>query len=181
MIPIAAAIRASLKALPWRAIAAAAVAVCLFAVGWLVNGWRLGADIAELKGARQQDRAQRADQLAQAVEAGRAEERRRTAAQAGIANAAKQEAENARADARAARAAADGLRQQAAALAGRGGAGCSAAAGNGTPAFDAAGVLADVLGRIDERAGILAEYADAARIAGQACEQSYDALMSKAP
>ncbi|MGE8453556.1 MAG: DUF2514 family protein [Pseudomonadales bacterium] len=29
----------------------------------------------------------------------------------------------------------------------------------------------------DRRAGILAEYADAARIAGQACERSYDALM----
>ncbi|MCT9015390.1 DUF2514 family protein, partial [Cupriavidus gilardii] len=30
--------------------------------------------------------------------------------------------------------------------------------------------------RADRRAGILAEYADAARIAGQACERAYDAL-----
>jgi hypothetical protein len=180
MIPIAATIRASLKALPWRAIVTVAGAVCLFAVGWLVNGWRLGADIADLHAARQQDRAERAQQLAQAVEAGRAEEQRRTAAQAGIANAAKKEAEDARADARAAHAAAVGLRQQASALAGRGDAVCAAAPGDSAPAFDASRMLADVLSRIDERAGVLAEYADAAHIAGQACERSYDALMSKA-
>jgi hypothetical protein len=36
--------------------------------------------------------------------------------------------------------------------------------------------VADVLGRADERAGELAEYADRARIAGQQCERDYDAL-----
>lgn len=41
---------------------------------------------------------------------------------------------------------------------------------------DPIGVLADVLGRADNRAGILASYADAARIAGQQCERDYDAL-----
>ncbi|MCT9116314.1 DUF2514 domain-containing protein [Cupriavidus gilardii] len=30
--------------------------------------------------------------------------------------------------------------------------------------------------RYDRRAGILAEYADAARVAGQACERAYEAL-----
>lgn len=50
-------------------------------------------------------------------------------------------------------------------------------AGQGsTPADDPIGVLADVLGRIDQRAGSLAKYADAARIAGEACERSYDSL-----
>lgn len=38
------------------------------------------------------------------------------------------------------------------------------------------GVLADVLGRCDARAGRLAEIADRARIAGELCERSYDAL-----
>lgn len=46
----------------------------------------------------------------------------------------------------------------------------------GPPAEDPIGMLADVLGRLDRRAGVLAEYADAARIAGQACERSYDSL-----
>ncbi len=46
----------------------------------------------------------------------------------------------------------------------------------GPPAADPIGVLADVQRRADERAGILAKYADAARIAGEACERSYDSL-----
>jgi hypothetical protein len=50
------------------------------------------------------------------------------------------------------------------------------ASGNRPAAGDPAGVLADVLGRADERAGLLAEYADRARIAGQQCEAAYDAL-----
>ncbi|MDI3304904.1 MAG: DUF2514 family protein [Burkholderia multivorans] len=33
-----------------------------------------------------------------------------------------------------------------------------------------------MLGRVDERAGELAEYADRARIAGQQCERDYDTL-----
>jgi hypothetical protein len=43
-------------------------------------------------------------------------------------------------------------------------------------AGDAIGVLADVLGRADRRAGILAAYADAAHAAGLKCERDYDAL-----
>lgn len=43
-------------------------------------------------------------------------------------------------------------------------------------AADAIGVLADVLGRADRRAGLLASYADAARAAGLKCERDYDAL-----
>lgn len=46
----------------------------------------------------------------------------------------------------------------------------------GEAAGDPIGVLADVLSRADERAGILADYADRARIAGLACERSYDSL-----
>lgn len=49
--------------------------------------------------------------------------------------------------------------------------------GNGSAtAPDPLGVLADVQRRLDERAGVLAKYADAARIAGEACERSYDSL-----
>jgi hypothetical protein len=45
----------------------------------------------------------------------------------------------------------------------------------GTPAGDPIGVLADVLGRADERAGILADLADSRYLAGRACEREYDA------
>lgn len=50
-----------------------------------------------------------------------------------------------------------------------------AAAGQQPPAGDAIGVLAHLLGRADERAGILAAAADAAHAAGLACERDYDA------
>ena len=51
----------------------------------------------------------------------------------------------------------------------------SPAAGQQPPAGDAIGVLADVLGRADQRAGELADFADRAHAAGLACERDYDA------
>jgi phage tail sheath protein FI len=42
---------------------------------------------------------------------------------------------------------------------------------------DALDLLADLLGRADERAGELAKIADERGIAGQQCERSYDALI----
>ncbi len=53
--------------------------------------------------------------------------------------------------------------------------------GNGWRAGDPILLLADVLGRADQRAGDLAQYADAARVAGQKCERDYDALISTTP
>jgi len=49
-----------------------------------------------------------------------------------------------------------------------------AAAEHQPPAGDAIGVLADVLGRADQRAGELADFADRAHAAGLACERDYD-------
>ena len=54
-----------------------------------------------------------------------------------------------------------------------------AAAGQQPPAGDAIGVLADVLGRCDQRAGILADFADRAHAAGLACERDYDAARAE--
>lgn len=87
------------------------------------------------------------------------------------------------ADAARARAAADGLRKQLAdyAAAWRDAGRSASAAGNGQAAGDPIGVLAELLGRIDERAGVLAQVADDARAAGQQCERSYDALTKAAP
>ncbi|MCW3521255.1 DUF2514 domain-containing protein [Burkholderia cenocepacia] len=109
-----------------------------------------------------------------AVAAARAEEQRRTAAQSEIANDANQQRTAALADAFAARAAAGSLQQRVDQLVA---AARHPAAAAGSPAAgDALDLLADVLGRIDQRSGDLAEYADRARIAGQQCERDYDAL-----
>lgn len=69
------------------------------------------------------------------------------------------------------------VRDAAATAAARARAQCAdqAAADLGTPAGDPIGVLADVLGRADARAGELADLADRRYIAGLACEREYDA------
>jgi len=114
-----------------------------------------------------------------AVAAARTEEQRRTAAQSEIANDANQQRTAALADAFAARAAAGSLQQRVDRLVA---AARHPAATTGSPAAtDALDLLADVLGRADERAGQLAEYADRARIAGQQCERDYDALTAASP
>lgn len=81
-------------------------------------------------------------------------------------------------DVRRADTAAVGLRERARQLAAA--ARCApsrAEAAAGGPAAEAPGdLLADMLDRLDERAGELARYADQARIAGSLCERAYDAL-----
>lgn len=84
------------------------------------------------------------------------------------------ELRRARDDAAAAAGAAGRLRDHVATLAAR--AADSCAADGGQAAAQAAGMLADLQRRADERAGILASYADAARIAGEACERAYESL-----
>ena len=68
------------------------------------------------------------------------------------------------------------LRQRAVVVAGSCAAGAPALAGS-APAYAAGDLLADVLGRAADAAQQLAAYADAARVAGNACQQSYGALM----
>lgn len=114
-----------------------------------------------------------------AVDDARVEEQRRTNAQTEITNVAKQDADTARADARAAGDAADRLRQRvnqllAAARATKDP--VAAGSGQGQPVGDPLDVLVDVLGRSDRATGVLADYADQLKVAGLACEHSYDAL-----
>nr|WP_233869180.1 DUF2514 family protein [Paraburkholderia adhaesiva] len=116
---------------------------------------------------------------ADAVEVARAEEKRRTDAQTVIANDAKQQRDTARADAVAAASAANGLRNRVAELVAS--ARHPATSSGGATTGDALDLLADVLSRADETAGELADYADRARIAGQQCERSYDALIAAPP
>ncbi|MBU9649337.1 DUF2514 domain-containing protein [Burkholderia multivorans] len=124
-------------------------------------------EIADMK-------ADAATAQAKAVDAARAEEQRRTAAQSEIAKDANQQRTAALADAFAARAAAGSLQQRVDQLVA---AARHPATSAGSPAAgDALDLLADVLGRADEAAGELAKIADERGIAGQQCERDYDAL-----
>jgi hypothetical protein len=87
----------------------------------------------------------------------------------------------ARADAATAGTSAERLRQRFAALAASAASNRTCVAGPAAPAGSApahasADLLSDVQRRIDEAAGLIAAYADAARPAGLLCERDYDAL-----
>ena len=111
-----------------------------------------------------------------ASEAARAVEQRRQREIDEVRNHAQDQIRLATADAAVAASAADSLQQQIdRLLAGR--AACNTRVTQGSAAVrDLTDMLADLRRRADERAGELAQIADASRIAGQACEKAYDAL-----
>lgn len=124
-----------------------------------------------------------ADLTAKALHAVRAQEAQWAATQERNARETATKIEAASADAASARSASDGLRKRIASLVAEA---RGRAANPGTkPAIEATGdpigVLADVLGSADQRAGVLAEYADKARIAGESCVRDYEALMTNPP
>lgn len=145
----------------------AAVAIIAAAATWTVQGWRYGTKIADIE----RDQAQA---VADAQGLARATEHRRQAAIEGVQNDANEKIAAASADAAASAAVATRLRAQVARL--RGAASDSTTTGAGQTADDPVGLLAVVLGELDDRAGILAEYADRARLAGLACEAAYEAM-----
>ena len=119
-----------------------------------------------------------ADLTTKAVEAVRAEETQRAQKLEAIANDTQKQIDAARIDAAAAARAADSLRGQLAryVAAARAASPGASTAAPGPTASDALDVLADMLVKLDERAGIYAEAADRSRIAGVSCEQAYSAL-----
>jgi len=152
-----------LSPVQFRLAAYAAVCAVLFGAGWIAQGWRLNEQIAQIE-------ADQAQALTAAIQQARAEEQRRQVALEGIRKDANEQIAIAVADAAAADTAAVGLQQQVDRLAARR---CPASTA-GSPAADHAGLLlADLLGRIDKRAGELAAYGDRARIAGNACVKAY--------
>jgi len=162
-------------------IVAAAVAAAWAAIAGFIHHER---DIGrqEVRAEWALDREKQKDAAIAQATANAQETQRRLAAQKEIQDAHDKDLARARADAAGAAVAAGRLRSQIAVYtaAARRAAGNPAAAGDSTPAGDPIGVLADVLGRADKRAGILATYADAARAAGLQCERSYETL-SPAP
>jgi hypothetical protein len=158
---------------------------------WLLANWKLvgiavllallglqTARVAEFKQYAAERRAVDAESQRLAERAQRTEEQRRTAAVAKEAASAQTQIAALNASIPATRAASDGVRDAAAGAASRARArSCPATASARQPGGDPIGLLVDVLGRADKRAGELAEYADRLRIAGGACEHSYDSLM----
>lgn len=135
---------------------------------WKVQDWRYGKQLAEIGEAQ-------ALAITEAGNVARQEEQRRQAAVNKEASDAREQNKAADADARTADTAGDRLHVEAGKFA-------SAACGDpgavqrGASATRAAMVLSDLLQRADKRAGELAAAYDRSRIAGQACEQSYDSL-----
>jgi hypothetical protein len=165
------------KVIAYAAIAAA-VAFAAAAIVQTVRlaGERRAHDELATEFATHKEDAERTARLAS--ENYRREEQRRIQAQKEAEDEATRQLEAARADAGAAADALRRLRQRVAADAARRAAAGDPAAPQGGPAAEPAAHLpADaLLARLGEAAGQLAAHADAARIAGLACERSYDAL-----
>lgn len=164
------------RALPY--LVALAIALCA-----LWGAYRHGVDVTDTawQGKWDKQALELATAKAKAIELVREEEQRRQAAIDGVRQHAEQQIARAEADAAAADAAADSLREQAKRLAARASQ-CTShptATQSGKATAQPSVVLADVLGRADERAGQLAAAYDRARAAGLTCEAAYDALRNE--
>lgn len=167
----------------WLAAAAAALALLAIAgrmVGSYNEARRVEGDQRTEARLAERDRRQAATALNHAHDNAR-ETLRRLQQQKENEDAATRDRHRAAADAARARDAAGQLREHVAALESVATAAVTdcrdtAAAREREAAASAARMLAELQRRADERAGILAEYADRARIAGQQCERDYDAL-----
>lgn len=155
------------KGVPWWAWAVVAL---LAWGGWQRHLARSAADTLHAA-----ESAAAAAQI-QAAEAARTETARRLTAQEEITHAATVRAQAHARAASDARAAADRVRIAAQSAAASAGAADPTSARDCQATTRAAHLLAELLGRAVDRAAVLADHADAARTAGQACERAYDSL-----
>lgn len=155
--------------LGWKGYAAAAIVAGVAA--WWVQGLRYDAKISRIETVR-------AIALAEAQAKAREIEQARVAAIEEVTKDADEKIAAVQADANAAADSAKRLRSELTRL--RRAADNTAAAGSsqGQPGADPIGVLAVVLGELDDRAGEVGRYADRLKVAGLACEMAYDSLRS---
>lgn len=156
----------------WLQIGGLAALVLLgFGVGWSWSGslWESKYNNRETKYAEARAAAERQ---------ARSEETRRAAVVEGIRRDAKDQIEQAQADATAAAATADSLRQQLAERTRRATQGAGACPG-GSPTTATLILYSELLDRADARAGELAAEADRRRVAGLACEAQYYSLSQR--
>ncbi|MGE4336276.1 MAG: DUF2514 family protein [Pigmentiphaga sp.] len=142
------------------------LAVLCFAAGWKVNGWRLGAGIAQ-------------DQT-QAVQVVRVVERKQQAVADIEGQKGHDELEDLRRAAADAGAVAAGLRRQAGRLATQLATCNAGTAGERQARANAAAVFADVLGEMEAAGRAMAGQADRSRSAGLTCERVYDGVRAAA-
>ena len=167
--------------------ACVAVAIASGAAGYTARGWQADRDVAELQRARAAEIAVSEAAARREVDAARAEERRTAQVTQEAMTHAQIQLEDlfrARNTAGAAAAAGVGLRQRAAAaVAARcdpvPGAAATAPAGAASAA--APDLLADMLGRLDEAARLIAATADERAIRGSACESIADQMRASTP
>ena len=148
-----------------RLAAYALACALLFGAGWIAQGWRLNAQIAQIE-------ADQAQALTAAIQQARAEEQRRQVALEGIRKDAQDQITVAAADAAAAHAAADGMQQQLDRIKRKPACSSSAAAG-GVTGRDSTTVLADLLTEVERAGRAMAEEAERRGIAGRACVKAY--------
>jgi hypothetical protein len=154
---------------PGQILAAILLAMVISAGGtWQVQDWRYGEQLAEIE-------RDHAVALKGAGDEARKEEQRRQASVNKEASNAREQNKAAAVDAGTADAAGDRLHVEATQFAATA-CGDSGAAQRGASATRAAMVLSDLLQRADKRAGELAVAYDRARIAGLACERSFDSM-----
>lgn len=166
-----------LKAVAWGV--GIVVAALLAALGWQTHRLTLEQrDHAESKSSHATVVAEMEKKAREAVDEARTEERRRVTALEAIVNETEQKLDQARADADANRSAGQRLRAQIAAITAscRGATSDSSPASTGSPADTTADLLADVQRRLDEASDGIAEFADRAHAAGNACQQGYGTL-----
>lgn len=157
---------------PWQILFAMLLAMVITAGGtWQVQDWRYGEQLVELE-------RDHAVALKSAGDEARKEEHRRQASVNKEASDAREQNKAATVDAGTADAAGDRLHVEASQFAATA-CGDSGPAQRGASATRAAMVLSDLLQRADKRAGELASAYDHARIAGLACERSYQVMMGR--
>ncbi|NWE18022.1 DUF2514 family protein [Pseudomonas sp. P7548] len=157
---------------PGQILVSILLAMVITAAGtWQVQDWRYGERLASIEKAQ-------VLAIAEAGNVARQEEQRRQAAVNKEASDAREQNKAAAVDAGAADAAGDRMHADANKLAATA---CrdTGAAQRGASATRAAMVLSDLFQRADKRAGELAIAYDRAKIAGQACERSYDGIRLK--
>ena len=160
------------------AIVVAALAVALSASAWQLGSARDALEKEKLERAAELSDRREAARKAEEVE--RVEETRRQTALENLTHELAKSKEALRAADARARSASTSLRAAVQSAAARGRQSCSNTSATsrraGEQNSDPIGVLADVLGRADTRAGILAAHADELRATGRACEAYADSL-----
>lgn len=166
--------------MPFRAqlIVAAVLAALAFGGGWMVNGWRMDAKLASLQADHASVLEQQANAVVASVQAARQIEQKRTEIVESQRDIAIEQNEVLATDVAAGAAVSERLRGQLSALRARHASRIATPAngGQGEQDTDAIGLLIDMLQGMDGAGRELAEYADRLKIAGLACERTYDGV-----